>query len=511
MRYINHESLLRSLLHDLDGRYLFVFEHDRFARWTGIRWEQIPRPKFREVVGNWAYAKYRKNRAENPTGKDTRFWAEVCDYRHQDALVAMAEGPLMAYSREFDSDPLLLNCPNGTVNLATGDIKPHDPADRITRVTSVDYIPGFTHPDWTKALSALPEELHDWYQLRLGQAITGEMTPDGKIIFQIGTGDNGKSGITSTIRFALGTRSNGGYSFLANRSVVKSASTSKSGINSSLASFEGMRVAMIEELDDSHYLSTTALKELADTETITARQPYQQENEFNAMHSLFVNSNFQPAISETDDGTWRRLLLVRFPYKFTEVPEADRTQWHRDPDLTLKARLHGVEQRQAALSWLVAGSIAFHAPGGRQRFQLVPSAVQRHTVAWRADTDLIMAYIETFLVFDPNAAVRPNDLRNHFNEWISELGHRTLTASRFNQRFENHTLVTAHDVQRDKQVRVSSLKDRISYPPLCLDDPIKRFDSNARQKVWIGFRYRTAADDNPVNVGSLPTQHFRRP
>jgi P4 family phage/plasmid primase-like protien len=512
MRYINHESLLRRLLTDLDDRFLFVFEHDRFAQWTGIRWDLIPRQKFREIVGNWAYANYQRCHDENPVSKDTRFWSEVCDYRHQDALVAMAEGPLLAYARDFDNHPLLLNCPNGTVDLVTGAIKPHDPDDRITRVTSVDYLPGFQHPDWTQALSALPEALHDWYQLRLGQAITGEMTPDGRIIFQTGTGDNGKSGITSTIRFALGTRSNGGYSFLANRSVVKSASLSKSGINSSLAAFEGMRIAMIEELDDSHYLSTTAIKELADTETITARQPYKQENEFSATHSLFVNSNFQPAISETDDGTWRRLLLVRFPYKFTDVSPADRTDWHRDPDPTLKARLHdGVAQRQAALSWLVAGSVAYHAPGGRQRFQLVPSAVQRQTSAWRADTDLIMAYIETFLVFDPNAAVRPDDLRNHFNEWISELGHQRLTAGKLNQRFENHTLVTAHNVERNKQVRVTSLANMISYPPDFLGDPIKMSNSRAKPKVWVGFRYRTAADDYDTDIRPIAGKHFKRP
>lgn len=508
MKFLNHESLLRRLLHDLNGRFLFIFEHDQFAEYNGARWVIIPRQKFRELVGNWAYTKYKKHQAIDPESKDTRYWSEVCDYRHQDALVEMAEGPLLAYSREFDNNPLLLNCPNGTVDLRTGELKSHDPDDRITRVTSVDYVPGFRHPDWDKALAALPVELHEWYQLRMGQAVTGDMTPDGKIIFQIGTGDNGKSGVTSTIRYALGTRSNGGYSFLANRSVVKSTSTSKSGINSSLASFEGMRVAMIEELDDSHYLSTTAIKELADTVTITARQPHKPENEFNAMHSLFINSNFQPAISETDDGTWRRLLMVRFPYKFTEVSADKRTEWHRDPDPTLKARLRqGVAQRRAALAWLVEGSVRFHAPGGLQRFSDVPSAIQAHTRAWRADTDLIMAYVETFLIFDPNSAVRPDDLRNHFNEWVSALGHKTLTANKFNQRFENHTLVTSHDVKRNKRIRTKALSNVLSYPP---DNHDILSNRDTVHKVWVGFRYRTA-DDDAENIRSMPNGRFRRP
>jgi phage/plasmid-associated DNA primase len=142
------------------------------------------------------------------------------------------------------------------------------------------------------------------------------MTPDRKIIFQIGNGVNGKSAILDTVRTALGDTTERGYTLLANRSVL-SAETSSSGINSALASFEGMRLAVIEELADGHFLKTTALKDLADAATISARHPYERQREFDAVHSLFVNSNFTPFISEVDDGTWSRLLLI--DCKYSEV------------------------------------------------------------------------------------------------------------------------------------------------------------------------------------------------
>jgi hypothetical protein len=42
------------------------------------------------------------------------------------------------------------------VDLRTGALMPHDPALLITKVTSGRYRPGFRHPDWQKALEALP-------------------------------------------------------------------------------------------------------------------------------------------------------------------------------------------------------------------------------------------------------------------------------------------------------------------------------------------------------------------
>ena len=41
------------------------------------------------------------------------------------------------------------------------------------KITSGSYRPGFTHPDWEKALEAIPEAERDWLKVRIGQGITG--------------------------------------------------------------------------------------------------------------------------------------------------------------------------------------------------------------------------------------------------------------------------------------------------------------------------------------------------
>jgi putative DNA primase/helicase len=47
----------------------------------------------------------------------------------------------------------------------------------MIKITSGSYRPGFTHPDWTKTLEALPKLERKLLQVRVGQGITGHTTP----------------------------------------------------------------------------------------------------------------------------------------------------------------------------------------------------------------------------------------------------------------------------------------------------------------------------------------------
>ena len=80
-----------------------------------------------------------------------------------------------------------------------------------------------------------------------------------------------------------------------------------------LADFRGARCAVLEELPEERKLSVTRLKMLIGTEQITARLVYQNDMTFDATHTLFINTNPMPIVTETDGGTWRRLVLMVWP------------------------------------------------------------------------------------------------------------------------------------------------------------------------------------------------------
>ena len=55
---------------------------------------------------------------------------------------------------DLDADPFLLNCANGTLDLRTGELHAHDPADLLTKMTGAAYRPALTDPSSRSSWSA---------------------------------------------------------------------------------------------------------------------------------------------------------------------------------------------------------------------------------------------------------------------------------------------------------------------------------------------------------------------
>ena len=68
--------------------------------------------------------------------------------------LARADRRHAATTDEWDADPWLLNTPGGVVDLKTGRMRPHDRADRMTKITTAT--PGWRLPD----LAAVPRRGH---------------------------------------------------------------------------------------------------------------------------------------------------------------------------------------------------------------------------------------------------------------------------------------------------------------------------------------------------------------
>src|SRR5690606_36593057 len=116
----------------------------------------------------------------------------------------LCEGRMLVSVDEFDQCRDLIVVGNGTVDLSTGTLGPHDPEHRFTRRTKVHFVPGASHPDVTEMLQALPEGTEEWMQIRFGQALTGHPTWDDVMPILQGGGSNGKSSIIVGLQKALG-------------------------------------------------------------------------------------------------------------------------------------------------------------------------------------------------------------------------------------------------------------------------------------------------------------------
>ena len=90
--------------------------------------------------------------------------------------LAQSEPGIPVSPQELDHDPYLLNCPNGTVNLRTGELHEHRREDRITTITTAKFNPEAASNVWDQFLEAVFDgngELIRFVQRFLGYALCG--------------------------------------------------------------------------------------------------------------------------------------------------------------------------------------------------------------------------------------------------------------------------------------------------------------------------------------------------
>lgn len=334
----------------------------------------------------------------------------------------------------LDSHPDLLNTPQGVVDLRDGTLQPHDPALLITKVTKGNYRPGFTHPDWEMALTSLPEDVRDYFQIRVGQAATGHIPNSDDALFLQGNGANGKSMMTSDgVMRALGD-----FAMLASPGLIL-AKKDAGGATPERASVRGARFVLIEELPEGRSLSIEEVKRITGTSQITARMLYKDEMTFSTSHTLFVTTNYLPTVNETDDGSWRRLCLINFPYRFRSQPTLEN---ERKGDSGLKDRVRQGKdgQHDAIVTWIVDGAMKWYANPLSIDYDERPIQIEMDTMSWRKKADRILAYFEDRIVADPNGRIAKPDLYHDFCTFLSVNGHAKWSQETFVERMKNHEL-----------------------------------------------------------------------
>jgi putative DNA primase/helicase len=464
-----------------------------WMRWDGKVWGEASDASVMEAARQWALEQFQqtldeqRRDASRDMGSRIDGWRSVLSASKLGNLVRLARGPLECAAGDFDADPDLLNCPNGIVDLRTGVLTPHDPDALMTKMAGVDFVKSARHPDWDKAVTALPEGVREWYQLRIGQAATGHMTPDDLIIICQGGGSNGKSAVYDPVAIALGKY----HVQVSDRVILGAASDNHP---TEIMDLMGARYAVLEETPEARRLDTNRAKKLAGTREITGRRIRQDPVTFEATHSLFINSNYKPVVDETDHGTWRRLALVRWPYTFRKPHEALLGPNDRPGDPTLKDRIKQNPQAlEAALAWVCEGA--------RRWYELEkvmpqpPATVEADTLEWRKESDLILAFADDHLVFDPQACIGGTELRTVFNSWTKTKGAREWGDKTFIARFGGHDLAVQNSVEY-----------KAIFSPGKLSTQSGTISKKGTVRAWLGIAWKGETDETGErdNTGNDP-------
>src|SRR5262249_47236941 len=122
------------------------------------------------------------------------------DVKRIDGMLKLARCERPVLPADLDRDPYLLNVANGTLDLRTGQLRPHRREDLLTKMAPVEYDPAATCPTWLRFLDRVMKgnaNLIGYLQRVLGYSLTASVV-EQVLWFLHGTGANGKSTFIST-------------------------------------------------------------------------------------------------------------------------------------------------------------------------------------------------------------------------------------------------------------------------------------------------------------------------
>lgn len=407
----SHQRMAARLAQKGENKLLFV-TGSGWHHWTGSHWAEDKRAK-------------RAYRELSDLLKDS--WIEAVDDKDLSADVRSCmsangtKGVLELASRlpelsadHVDSDPYILNTPTGTLDLHTLTTRPHNPADRLTKITRASYDPAANNTRWTEFLnSSLPNPtIQGFLQRYIGVSLIGEVI-EQLLVIMTGDGRNGKGVLANAVEFALGD-----YAITANNQMLVSGRYrgESAGEKSSLMRLRGARLAFMSELEKGAKLAEATMKALTGGDQIEAKFMGQDAVQFEPTHNFLMLTNDLPAVDPTAQAVWARLRVVPFDISF------EGREDHALPnDLRLAAN--------TILTWAVNGLATY-----REQGLNAPPEVLATTEHYRTENDPIAQFIEEECLLGPDAKVTRASLHHAYLEWAKDNGMNPISAHKFSPR-----------------------------------------------------------------------------
>lgn len=386
----------------------------KWMTYDGMRWAQDDSGLIIHRAGLTARAIYEEAAAAPTPASRSELaeWAAASEFRPRlEAMAVLARSApgVSVLPSQLDSDPWAFNCLSGTIDLRTGELRPHRREDLITRLAPVEYRPELPTPLWDAFLERIfagDRELIRFVQQFLGMALTGDISEQYLVIFH-GQGNNGKSVLLDTVHFIMGP-----YAVQAPPDLLTLSKHREHPTE--IADLWGCRLVAASETEEQSQMRLQMVKRLTGDARLKGRFMRRDFFEFDRTHKLILVTNNLPVVREDSEAVWRRVRLVPFS---VIIPEAER-----DPRLLLKLR----EEAGGILVWLVRGCMDWRAHG-----LIMPPAVRAATEQYRGEADHTGRFLADCCTLAAGLWVASGSLTKEYEQWCRERMERPLAGRKF--------------------------------------------------------------------------------
>ena len=317
-----------------EGSLLYANGFDCWFKWDGARW-------FREETGlalDFIRRLARELNVENNKGPSTAFFCKGVE------TFVKVDRAFATEARKFDVDNYLLNTPAGTFDLRTNVMRPHDPLDRITKLTSVapSSEGGERFMKFLDEITGGDKSLAHFLQVSLGACLSGAVE-NHWMLFWTGSGRNGKNTLGDLIMDVMGDYA---------KKVPSSTLMSKQHEDhpTEIANLQGARLVVSSEVEDGAHWNESRINELTGDQALTGRFMRGNFFEFKRTHKHLIYGNHRPLLRNVTDALKARIKIIPFMQSFIG---------REDSTLATKLR----DESSFVLFWLLEGHAEWIASG----------------------------------------------------------------------------------------------------------------------------------------------------
>jgi putative DNA primase/helicase len=397
----------RRLAAEVFDRIKYVADWRKFIYWDGRRWamdDGACAVRAAQELRDQLWREFAALPHEERTKPALAFIQSCGNAKHIQNIVSLTKSQsVIRISHEvLDRHPYLLNVRNGTIDLRTGVLLPHEPTNLITQLAAVDFDPRATSDEWVLFVNQCmkgDQELVRFLQVSAGLALSADVSPQ-LLWCHYGRGSNGKSTFLGALAKMLGDYAAAApHDFL----MMKQGESHPTG----LATLYGKRLVTAIECEGGKRLRESFVKSITGGDVQAVRRMKEDFWMMEPTWHIHVSFNDPPAISGTDDGIRRRLRIVPWGAKFEGATKDDK----------LKDRLESEQHRSAILNWCLAGMRDY-------LVNSVPSAaaVSEATDEYVAEQDSLGNFLTECCRVNHGGQVRFNDFLGAYHGWLESHG-----------------------------------------------------------------------------------------
>jgi len=404
---------------DLGNAERFIDQHKNIVRYYSVRdkwliwdekhWALDDTGYLTRLAHNTARSIY--NEAANSTSDNNRKAIAKHAIRSEarsriENMLHSSKPYLAVRPDQLDQHPMLLNVANGIIDLTTGNLMPHDRELLLTKKIDVEYHLDAECPEWEKFLDLVTggdKELQFFLQLAVGYTLTG-LTDEHCLFFLYGTGQNGKTTFTETIRRLLSD-----YTLRVDIEALLQSWGRGQAATPQIAGMAGSRYVLASEVPENRKINESLVKDLTGGDTITARYLFANPFTFDPTHKLWLFGNYKPRISGTDEGIWRRIRIIPFN---VIIPKEIRR-----PMSEVLQKFEA--EKVGILTWMITGCLLWQSNG----LQMV-GAVENATSEYRTEQDLVQQFLEEKCEMGLEYSIMKDTLYTTWREWCDAAGEK---------------------------------------------------------------------------------------